>query len=66
VLADAGLFCAASCSSHVGVDDFTSTLDDLTLGRDDLRVLSIHGQPADHPTLPAWPEGRYLKMVVLG
>lgn len=66
VLDDGALFCASSCSSHVTMDDFLSTLDDATLGRSDLSVRELFGQPADHPTLPAWPEGRYLKFVVLG
>jgi len=65
VLAKGGVLCAASCSSHVTPEDFLSTLDDAALGRDDLRVGALHGQPADHPYLPAWPEGRYLKFVVL-
>lgn len=65
VLAPGGVLCAASCSSHVTAEDFLSTLDDATLERDDLRVRAIHGQPEDHPTLPAWWEGRYLKFVVL-
>jgi 23S rRNA (cytosine1962-C5)-methyltransferase len=66
VLDEGALFCASSCSSHVTMDDFLSTLDDATLGRSDLSVRELFGQPADHPTLPAWPEGRYLKFVVLG
>jgi 23S rRNA (cytosine1962-C5)-methyltransferase len=65
VLAEGGVLCAASCSSHVDMDDFLSTLDDAALGRDDLRVRATHGPPEDHPSLPAWPEGRYLKLVVL-
>ncbi|KYF51807.1 hypothetical protein BE04_03335 [Sorangium cellulosum] len=59
------MLCAASCSSHITAEDFLATLDDATLERDDLRVRAIHGQPEDHPTLPAWWEGRYLKFVVL-
>jgi 23S rRNA (cytosine1962-C5)-methyltransferase len=66
VLAPGGVLCAASCSSHVSMDDFTSTLDDRSLGRADLSLLEAHGPPCDHPTLAAWPEGRYLKLVVLG
>ena len=66
VLAPGGVFCAASCSSHVTAEELVATLDDATLGRDDLRLVALHGQPADHPSLPAWPEGRYLKMAVLG
>jgi 23S rRNA (cytosine1962-C5)-methyltransferase len=65
VLADGGVFCAASCSSHVDADDFAATLDDAALGRGDLRLLSMHGPGEDHPTLPAWPEGRYLKFAVM-
>jgi 23S rRNA (cytosine1962-C5)-methyltransferase len=65
VLAPGGVFCAASCSSHVDADAFTATLDDASLGRSDLRLLSMHGPGADHPTLPAWPEGRYLKFAVM-
>jgi 23S rRNA (cytosine1962-C5)-methyltransferase len=64
VLAPGGVLCAASCSSHISMDDFLSTLTDETLGRD-LRVTEVFGPPADHPTLAAFPEGRYLKFVVL-
>ncbi len=65
VLAEGGVLCAASCSSHVTIDDLVTTLDDASLGRSDLRVVSVLGQPEDHPWLPAWPEGRYLEVVIL-
>jgi len=65
VLRDGGLLCAASCSSHVNLETFLSTLDDIALGRDDLRTRAVYGCPPDHPTLPAFPEGRYLKFVEL-
>jgi 23S rRNA (cytosine1962-C5)-methyltransferase len=65
VLVDGGLFCAASCSSHVDAAAFTATLDAAALGGRALRLLALHGPPEDHPTLPAWPEGRYLKFAVL-
>jgi 23S rRNA (cytosine1962-C5)-methyltransferase len=65
VLAEGGTLVAASCSSHVTAEDFASTLDDVALGRHDLRLLEMFGPPADHPTLPAFPEGRYLKLAVL-
>jgi 23S rRNA (cytosine1962-C5)-methyltransferase len=65
VLAPGGIFCAASCSSHVSEADFLSTLDDEALERSDLRVLESRGAGPDHPTLAAFPEGRYLKFVVL-
>jgi 23S rRNA (cytosine1962-C5)-methyltransferase len=65
VLADGGVFCAASCSSHVTAEDFVGTLDEAALGRDDLSLVALFGQPPDHPTLPAFPEGRYLDFAVL-
>jgi 23S rRNA (cytosine1962-C5)-methyltransferase len=65
VLAQGGTLCAASCSSHVGPEDFLLTLDDASLGRADLSVVDVFGPPEDHPVLAAFPEGRYLKFVVL-
>jgi len=65
VLAPGGTLVAASCSSHVTAEEFAGTLDDLALGRSDLRVTEMFGPPCDHPTLAAFPEGRYLKLVIL-
>ncbi len=65
VLAREGIFCASSCSSHVTEAELLKTLDDEALGRTDLRVLETFGAGADHPTLAAFPEGRYLKFVVM-
>jgi 23S rRNA (cytosine1962-C5)-methyltransferase len=64
VLEPGGLFCASSCSSHVTASDFLTTLDDAALGVP-LSLLELFGHPVDHPTLAAWPEGRYLKFAVL-
>jgi 23S rRNA (cytosine1962-C5)-methyltransferase len=66
VLEDSGMFFAASCSSHVGLDEFLATLGDDALGRGDLRILEIAGAGPDHPVLPGFPEGRYLKACLLG
>jgi 23S rRNA (cytosine1962-C5)-methyltransferase len=66
VLAPGGILCASSCSSHVDATTFLSTLDDAVLGDRNLAVLELHGAGIDHPTLPAFPEGRYLKFAVLG
>jgi 23S rRNA (cytosine1962-C5)-methyltransferase len=65
VLSPKGVLCASSCSSHVTADDFVQTLDHAALGGVDVRMTGLFGQPCDHPTLPAWPEGRYLKFAVL-
>lgn len=61
-----GLLIAASCSSHVPEAAFTTTLVGAaeSTGRR-LRILETHGQPADHPSPPAFPEGRYLKFIVM-
>jgi 23S rRNA (cytosine1962-C5)-methyltransferase len=66
VLSPGGRLVAASCSSHVSLEDFLSTLDDAALGRADLRILETFGPPPDHPTLPPFFEGRYLKLAMLG
>ncbi len=65
VLAPGGVLCAASCSSHVDAAAFVATLDDEALGTGDFALLELRGAGADHPTLPAFPEGRYLKLAVL-
>jgi 23S rRNA (cytosine1962-C5)-methyltransferase len=65
VLAEGGVFCAASCSSHVDAAAFLSTLDDGALGGRPLVVTELRGAGADHPSLAAFPEGRYLKFAVL-
>jgi len=65
VLAPNGILCATSCSSHVTERDFLATLDDSALEREDLSVRELYGPPADHPFLPGFLEGRYLKFAVL-
>jgi 23S rRNA (cytosine1962-C5)-methyltransferase len=61
-----GLLAAASCSSHVGMEAFLEALTDAgERARRPLRVLEVRGQPADHPTLPVFTEGRYLKFVLV-
>ena len=65
IVDDGGIFCAASCSSHVTMDAFIGTLRDASdKTRRPLRLLEVRGQPADHPTPPAFGEGRYLKFVL--
>lgn len=66
VVADGGLFCASSCSSHIGMEEFLGTLDDAALGSADRVLLGAFGSPADHPTLAPFPEGRYLKFCIFG
>jgi 23S rRNA (cytosine1962-C5)-methyltransferase len=66
VLAPGGVFCAASCSSHVDAEAFVATLGDDVLGDRGLSLMELRGAGPDHPTLAAFPEGRYLKFAVLG
>ena len=65
VLAPGGILCAASCSSHVDARAFLTTLDDAALRRPGMRVLGLYGAGPDHPSRAAFPEGQYLKFVVL-
>jgi 23S rRNA (cytosine1962-C5)-methyltransferase len=60
-----GLLVSASCSSHVHEADLRAVLAEAgrTCGRD-LRVVEVRGADADHPTLPAFPEGRYLQLLL--
>jgi 23S rRNA (cytosine1962-C5)-methyltransferase len=65
VLAEGGIFCAASCSSHVDAAAFLATLDDAALGGRPLVVTELRGAGPDHPFVAAFPEGRYLKFAIL-
>jgi 23S rRNA (cytosine1962-C5)-methyltransferase len=53
-----GRFALASCSSHVTEADL------LGLCPRDLRLRVASGAASDHPVLPAFPEGRYLKFLL--
>jgi len=68
LVAPGGLLCAASCSSHVPEVAFLTTL--VSVGKlhkkeRRTRLLEVFGQPLDHPSPPAFPEGRYLKFALL-
>jgi 23S rRNA (cytosine1962-C5)-methyltransferase len=65
VVEPGGVIAACSCSSHVGMEELIGALRDAAVkAQRSLRVMELHGQPADHPTTPAFVEGRYLKMIV--
>lgn len=67
VTAPGGLLCASSCSSHVRTDDFLATIEAgaLQAGRR-WALEGVHGAAFDHPVLPAFPEGDYLKFAIGG
>jgi 23S rRNA (cytosine1962-C5)-methyltransferase len=66
VVAPGGLLATASCSSHVTPAAFQEAV---ALGLRDAgregKILDVRGAGADHPTLPAFPEGRYLKFLLV-
>jgi 23S rRNA (cytosine1962-C5)-methyltransferase len=65
VTARGGLLCAASCSSHVGRKEFLETLEAgaAKAGRR-FALERVTGAGFDHPVLPAFPEGDYLKFAI--
>jgi 23S rRNA (cytosine1962-C5)-methyltransferase len=60
VVAPGGRFALASCSSHVTEADLLAVAADLPAT---LRLRCAAGAGSDHPVLPAFPEGRYLKFL---
>ena len=59
----AGRFALASCSSHITEADLLEQLAALPGGAT-LRLRAAAGAASDHPVLPAFPEGRYLKFLL--
>lgn len=66
VVAPGGLLATASCSSHVTPAAFQSVVAEALVGRPGARLLAARGAGPDHPVPPAFPEGRYLKMLLVG
>jgi 23S rRNA (cytosine1962-C5)-methyltransferase len=65
VVAPGGTLCAASCSSHVDRAAFLRTIEAgvRAAGRT-WTLVSLHGAAVDHPVVPQFPEGDYLKFAV--
>jgi 23S rRNA (cytosine1962-C5)-methyltransferase len=61
-----GWLATASCSSHVRESDFLAIVATAAsrVGRS-VTIASIAGAAPDHPARPGFPEGRYLKFVLL-
>jgi len=55
-----GRFALASCSSHITEADLLEQV----AGLAPLRLRAVAGAASDHPVLPAFPEGRYLKFLL--
>lgn len=66
LLAQGGYYLAASCSSHITAADFDASVrEGCRRARRIAQVLERWAAPADHPRLLAFPEGDYLKCVLL-
>jgi 23S rRNA (cytosine1962-C5)-methyltransferase len=63
VTAPAGRFALSSCSSHVSEAELLEQISGLAAGAR-LRLRAAAGAASDHPVLPAFPEGRYLKFLL--
>jgi 23S rRNA (cytosine1962-C5)-methyltransferase len=61
VVEPGGRFALASCSSHVTEADLLALV--AHLPAPNLRLRQSGGAASDHPVLPAFPEGRYLKFL---
>ena len=61
-----GVVVSCSCSAAMTSDRLLRVIAEASsrVGRD-VRVLEVHGQGQDHPTPPAFGEGRYLTCVIL-
>ena len=66
VTARHGMLAVASCSSHIDLPMFLECCEEgISRARRRATVVTISGQPTDHPTPLALPEFRYLKFVLL-
>ncbi len=65
VLVPGGMYLAGSCSSHVDSARFRETLASAASSATrPVQIVDAWGAPEDHPRLPAFPEGDYLKLVL--
>jgi 23S rRNA (cytosine1962-C5)-methyltransferase len=65
-VAEGGLVLTCSCSGLVSEEDFLGMLRGVALDlRTDVRFLHVGGAAPDHPFAASFPEGRYLKAVLL-
>ncbi len=65
-LPDGGILATASCTAHVSEDDFHQIIHQSSIRANCIvRVLATGGQPFDHAVSGHFPEGRYLKFLIL-
>ncbi|HUH03181.1 MAG TPA: hypothetical protein VML75_14390, partial [Kofleriaceae bacterium] len=65
VVAPGGLLVTASCSSHYAEADLIACVAQASAraGRR-ARLHDVRGAATDHPVRPAFPEGRYLSLLI--
>lgn len=62
LVAPGGFYLAGSCSSHITRAMFAETVSEgARKAKRSLQLLEAKGSPADHPRIPAFSEGDYLK-----
>jgi 23S rRNA (cytosine1962-C5)-methyltransferase len=66
LLRPGGILVTSSCSYHLSESDFIRVIQQAAwdAGRM-VRILEVRGQGLDHPVLPALPESRYLKCLIV-
>jgi 23S rRNA (cytosine1962-C5)-methyltransferase len=65
VVKPGGLFCPASCSSHFPRKEFLAAVADAARANGQRFTLElVRGAGFDHPVLPSFPEGDYLKFAI--
>lgn len=66
LLAPKGILATFSCSGLMGMDLFQKIVADAAVdARRDVQIIGRFGQPADHPVKTSFPEGQYLKGLLL-
>jgi len=66
VVAPGGLLFTCSCSGAVAADEFEAAVrQGLLRSRRPAQLIASFGPSLDHPTLPGFPEDRYLKALAL-
>lgn len=66
LLAPGGILATFSCSGLMGMDLFQKVVADAAAdAHRDMQIIERFGQPADHPVSLAFPEGQYLKGLLL-
>ncbi len=65
-VAPGGLLLTCSCSSHVGAEVFLRAIRSAASDAGvRVRIVEVRGAGPDHPVVPFFPEGRYLKAVLI-